>query len=319
MRYPTFPRRWALLLMLLAPAAQAATTVTLPLPWKLGMRVNYLGRSVQEDTRGGKTRRTETRETDVLRITEAGPRGFLQVWRTSDSQVKVSGNAAGLESDRALMLALARRFERLPMEAELDAQGNFTRLRNWQALGTAMREVMLPVLVENNRAKAKAAGVDDATLRARLEPALQRITGEQALASTLGRQAAVYNFFTGASLVRGKPVAYTDVAPSPWTPDILPTKGTFELGEVNANTVTIRWTQSLDTDKGAEVMQRVVRQLVGGELPKGEPPPPLSLSDTATVVMERRTGIPLRIEQKRRIQAGGSVKTTTWTLEKLPD
>ena len=312
-------RRATLALLLLGMATQAAATVTLPLPWKDGMRVNYLGRSVQEDKRGGKTRRTETRETDVLRITEAGPDGFLQVWRTSDSQVKVSGDAAGLENDRRLMLALAKRFEKLPMQAELDAKGNFKRLRNWQALGAAMREVMLPALLDQNREKAKAAGLDEAAMRAKLEPVLERITGEQALSSTLGRQAAVYNFFTGASLTRGKPVAYTDVVPSPWTADILPTKGSFELGEVNANTVTIRWKQSLDTVKGAEVMRRVVRQLVGGDLPKGEPAPELSLSDTATVVMERRTGVPLRIEQVRRIQAGGSVKTTTWTLEKLPD
>ena len=320
MRPTSFPRRAALAMILLGATLQAAaTTVTLPLPWKDGMRVNYLGRSVQEDRRGGKVRRTETREPDVLRITEAGPGGFLQVWRTSDSQVKVSGDAAGLEGDRALMLALAQRFERLPMQAELDAQGNFVRLRNWQALGAAMREVMLPVLLEQNRAKAKAAGVDEATLRTRMEAALERITGEQALSSTLGRQAAVYNFFTGASLVRGKPVAYTDVVPSPWTADILPTRGSFELGDVNANTVTIRWKQSLDTDKGAELMKRVVRQLVGGDLPKGEAPPELSLSDTATVVMERRTGLPLRIVQVRRIRAGGTLKTTTWTLEKLPD
>jgi hypothetical protein len=318
MRSMSTLRRATLVLCLLGVSAQAAATVTLPLPWKPGLRANYLGRSVQEDLRGGKTRRTETRETDVLRITEAGPNGFLQVWRTSDSQVKVSGNADGLEKDKALALALAKRFERLPMEAELDAQGNFKRLRNWQALGAAMREVLLPVLLEQNRAKGQAAGLDEAALRAKLTPALERLTSENALASTLGRQAAVFNFFTGASLSRGKPMAYTDVVPSPWTADLLPTKGSFELGEVNANTVTIRWKQSIDTVKGAEVMQRVLQQLVG-QLPKGEPVPELSLSDTATVVMERRSGLPLRIEQVRRIQAGGSVKTTTWTLEKLPD
>ena len=312
-------RRVALALLMLGLASQVAASVTLPLPWKLGLRANYLGRSVQEDVRGGKIRRTETRETDVLRITEAGPKGFLQVWRTSDSQVKVSGNAEGLEKDKALALALAKRFERLPMEAELDAQGNFTRLRNWEALGGAMREVLLPVLLEQNRAKSQAAGVDEATLRARLTPVLERMTSENALSSTLGRQAAVFNFFTGASLTRGKPMAYTDVVPSPWTADVIPTQGAFELGDVNANTVTIRWSQTIDPVKGAEVMQRVVKQLVGGELPKGEAMPELRLTDTATVVVERRSGLPLRIEQVRRIQAGGNTKTTTWTLEKLPD
>lgn len=317
---PTFLRcRIALALVLLGIAAQATASVTLPLPWKLGLRANYLGRSIQEDQRGGKTRRTETRETDVLRITEAGPKGYLQVWRISDTKVEVSGDASGLEKDKALMLNLAKRFERLPMEAELDAQGNFTRLRNSRELGAAMREVMLPVLLEQNRAKSQAAGVDEATLRRRLEPILDRLTSDQAVSSTLGRQAAVFNFFTGASLTRGKPMSYTDVVPSPWSADVLPTQGTFELVDLNANTVTIRWKQGIDPVKGAEPMQRIVRELVGKDLPKGQALPELSLSDTATVVMERRSGLPLRIEQVRRIQAGGSVKTTTWKLEKLPD
>lgn len=314
-------RAIALCAVLLAAAGSAAASITLPLPWKDGMRLNYLGRSVQEDVRGGKTRRTETRETNVLRITEAGSTGFLQVWRTSDTRVQVSGNAEGLENDRKLALALGKRFEKLSMEAELDAQGNFVRLRNWQALGAAMREVLLPALLEQNRARAKAAGspLDEAALRGRLVPALERITSEQALSSTLGRQAAVYNFFTGASLTRGKPTTYTDVVPSPWSSDVIPTKGSFELGEVNNNTVTIRWKQGIDPVKGAAVMRKIVQGLVGQDLPKGEPLPELKLSDTATVVMDRRSGVPLRIQQVRRIQAGGSVKTTTWTLEKLPD
>ena len=205
------------------------------------------------------------------------------------------------------------------MEAELDAQGNYVRLRNWQALGAAMREVLLPVLLEQNRARAKAAGEDEAAIRKRLVPVLERITGEQALSSTLGRQAAVYNFFTGASLTRGKPTTYTDVVPSPWSADVIPTQGSFELGEVNNNTVTIRWKQTIDPVKGAQVMRKIVRDLVGKDLPKGESMPELELSDTATVVMDRRSGLPLRIQQVRRIQAGGSVKTTTWSLEKLPD
>ena len=305
--------------LLLVAGAASAATVTLPLPWKDGMRVNYLGRSVQEDVRGGKTRRIETRETNVLRITEAGPKGFLQVWRTSDTRVQVSGNADGLENDRKLALALGKRFEKLSMEAELDAQGNYVRLRNWQALGAAMREVLLPVLLEQNRARAKAAGEDEAAIRKRLVPVLERITGEQALSSTLGRQAAVYNFFTGASLTRGKPTTYTDVVPSPCSADVIPTQGSFELGEVNNNTVTIRWKQTIDPVKGAQVMRKIVRDLVGKDLPKGESMPELELSDTATVVMDRRSGLPLRIQQVRRIQAGGSVKTTTWSLEKLPD
>ena len=75
-------------------------------------------------------------------------------------------------------------------------------------------------------------------------------------------------------------------------------EGTFELGEVNANTVTIRWNQSIDPVKGAEVMQRVVKQLVGGELPKGEPMPELKLTDSATVVMERPVCITARVRQE---------------------
>jgi len=108
--------------------------------------------------------------------------------------------------------------------------------------------------------------------------------------------------------------------PSPWNADLIPTTGSFELREVGPNRVTIAWKQSIDGDKAREVMRKIGRELAGkGADGKPRPAPKLTLTDEATVVMDRRSGLPLRIEQTRRIGAGDSRKTTVWTLEKLPD
>ena len=50
------------------------------------------------------------------------------------------------------------------------------------------------------------------------------------------------------------------------------------------------------------------------KMPKG-----LELQDEATVLLDRASGVPLRIEHKRHVALGTSITDTRWTLEKLPD
>jgi hypothetical protein len=115
------------------------------------------------------------------------------------------------------------------MQAQLDAKGAYTGLRNWQELGEAMREVMLPALVEQNAARKDLAGTKPDELKARLTPALDRLTTQSAINASLGRQVAIFNYFTAASIPRGKPVTYEDSLPSPWSADVIPSRGSFEV------------------------------------------------------------------------------------------
>ena len=304
--------------LLLAPLATAS--ISLPLPWKPGTSLRYQASAVQEESRAGKSRKTESLSTQTLSITEAGPGGFLQVWKSADERTTVTGTAADLEASRKIAQALAERLDPIPVEAELEADGSFRRVRNWQAFATAMREVMLPALLEQNRDKAQAAKIE-AALRAKLEPLVDKLTSEAAVSAIVGRPASILNFFTAANLSPGKPVEYEDYLPSPWSADLIPTRGSFTLETLDADRATIHWRQGIDPVKGAQVMWTIVETLTGTKATDAERkrlPDALTLEDEATAVIDRRTGIPLRLDYRREVAAGDLHKSTRLQLEKLP-
>lgn len=302
----------------------ALASITLPLPWKVGDAHRYQSVVVQEKARAGKTQRIETREVDEIRIAEAGPKGFLQVWRAESSKVTITGDAENLAADQQLMSQLEERFRGLSLEAELETDGAYLRLRNWKALGEAMREVMLPAMVKQAKARPDLAKTDEAALREKFAPVLERMTNEQAISNSLGKNIAVYNFFTAASIKGDEPVVYEDYLPSPWSADLIPTKGSFRLvgTDQRAGTATILWKQEIDPVKGAPIMWKIVETLMGQAMPDKVTealPKGFILTDEATVVVDRKSGLPLKLTHQRRVEAGSASNTNTWTLDKLPD
>jgi hypothetical protein len=317
-------RRYAaalcLSLLLAAPLAQAS--VSLPVPWKEGMQLRYRSQSSNEKIKGKLHTRIQTQDTTELSILEAGPRGFVQQWRSLSPEVAVTGDGDQVANERKVAQALVARFKSLPMQAELDAKGAYRGLRNWQELGAAMREVMLPALVAQNAARKDLVGAKKDELQGMLAPALERLTTQPAINASLGRQVAIFNYFTAANIPRGKKVTYEDKLPSPWSSDLIPSRGSFELVEedAKAGTVTIRWQQGIDPVKGREAIWKMAGVLgisrnggVGADgLPKG-----LVLSDEATVVLERATGLPVRLEHHREVALGSASSSNHWRFERV--
>jgi hypothetical protein len=312
-----------LLCLALAPAAQAS--LTLPMPWQQGLQLRYRSTSSTEKVRGKLHTRVQIQDITELAITEANARGFVQVWHSRKPEIATTGDGDQVMAERRMVQAMLKRFENLPLEASLDGEGNYLGLRNWEALGGAMREVMLPVMLAQAATRKELKGVDPAQLRARMEPALAKMTTQGAIDSALGRQVALYNYFIAPTLERGKAVYYNDSIASPWSSETVPSRGSFEItGEdAAAGTVTIQWRQGIDPIRGAEWAWNSAEALTGlkpaspadrKSLPRG-----LELSDEATVVIARATGIPQRIEHRRRVAMGESSTVQRWTLERLPD
>jgi len=307
-------------LLLFAGAAQA--TVSLPVPWKQGMTLRYKSSSSNEKTKGQLHTRIQTQDVTELTILEANAQGFVQQWKSISPEVAVTGDSAQVSSERKIAQALVTRFKTLPMEAKLDAKGGYRGLRNWQALGAAMREVMLPALVEQSAARKELKGTSREELQARLAPALDRLTTQAAIDASLGRQVAIFNYFTAANIPRGKKVTYEDALPSPWSSDVIPSKGSFELiaEDAKADTVTIRWQQGIDPVKGRDAVWKMAGTLginrsggVGSDgLPKG-----MLLKDEATVVLNRSTGVPVKLEHRRDVALGSAVSSNRWSFEMI--
>jgi len=317
-------RRYAaalcLSLLLAAPLAQAS--ISLPVPWKEGMQLRYRSQSSNEKTKGKLHTRIQTQDTTELSILEAGPQGYLQQWRSLSPEVAVTGDGDQVANERKVAQALVARFKSLPMKAQLDPRGAYRGLRNWQELGAAMREVMLPALVAQSAARKDQVGAKKDELQAMLAPALERLTTQQAINASLGRQVAIFNYFTAANIPRGKKVTYEDKLPSPWSSDQIPSRGSFELvdEDAKAGTVTIRWQQGIDPVKGRETIWKMAAVLginrsggVGADgLPKG-----LVLSDEATVVLERAPGLPARLEHRREVALGSASSSNHWRFERV--
>ena len=187
-----------------------------------------------------------------------------------------------------------------------------------------MREVMLPAMVAQAKARPELAKADEAEIRAKFVPVLERMTNEQAISNSLAKNIAIFNFFTAASLKPGEPTVYEDYLPSPWSADLIPTKGSFRLvgTDEGAGTVTILWKQEIDPVKGAPIMWKIVETLMGQKMPDKVAealPKGFVLTDEATVVVDRKSGLPLKLTHQRRVEAGTASNTSLWTLEKLPD
>jgi hypothetical protein len=312
----------------LAPADPAPATpatpgdaVTLPMPWKEGVHAAYASVATQDKLRNGKHVVLTTRETLAVSVLEVNPGGVLLRWENQSPAIEASGDGPTLASEKAVVEALATRLGAIPYQVEVNTKGEFTGLRNWQALSGAMREVMLPVLVAQAKARPELAGQDDAALRARFAPLLEKMSGEAATNASLGREAAIFNFFVGASMRRGEPREYEDRVPSPWSADMLPTRGKFELVAVDdaTNTATIHWTQSIDPVRGRDVVLKSITA-AGGKPPAGNAtaglPDDVRVDDEATMVLDRTTGLPVRLKHTREVAFGGARTRNTWTLAK---
>jgi hypothetical protein len=308
------------LLFLFAGVAQA--TLSLPVPWKQGMVLHYRSQSSNEKTKGQLHTRVQTQDLNELSILEAGPEGFVQQWKSLRPEVAVSGDGAQVANERKVAQALVERFRTLPLQAQLDAHGAYRGLRNWQELGAAMREVMLPALVAQNAARKDLVGAKKDELSGMIGPALDRLTTQNAINASLGRQVAIFNYFTAANIPRGHKVVYEDKLPSPWSSDTIPSKGSFELvsEDAKAGTVTIRWQQGIDPVKGREAVWRMagaigINRSAGTSsegLPKG-----MVLKDEATVVLARATGLPVKIEHRREVALGSASSSNAWTFEQV--
>jgi len=309
------------LLFLFTDAAQA--TISLPVPWKQGMTLHYRSVSSSEKTKGKLHTRIQTQDLTELSIVEAGPSGFVQQWKSLKPEVAVTGDSEQVSNERKVSQALVERFRSLPMQAQLDAHGAYRGLKNWQELGKAMREVMLPALVAQNAARKDLVGAKKDELAGMLGPALDRLTTQNAINASLGRQVAIFNYFTAANIPRGKKVTYTDNLPSPWSSDVIPSKGSFEIvsEDAKAGTITIRWQQGLDDSiKGREAVWKMASAIgvsrSAGTGPNGLPKG-MVLGDEATVVIERATGVPVKLDHKREVALGGSSSTNSWTFERV--
>jgi hypothetical protein len=203
-------RRHVLALSLLCAlplqAAIAADTLRWPNPWKVGQVLVYETEGLETEVDGDKREKTRDADRTTIRIAQATQEGYLQEWRSRDATFEV------IEGDQAmagLMSAAMKGMGDLAVEATLDKDGNYTGIRNIDAVATRMRTAMRPVMAAAIDARlAKQPEAQRAALQAKaheqVEKVLDGITSPAVVATMLGRVIETYNAFVGVELEAGQ-------------------------------------------------------------------------------------------------------------------
>jgi hypothetical protein len=308
----------ALLCALALPAfaaddAAKATTVKWELPWKAGTSIEYAVENTVDDATKEKPQRTRGTSTNVVSITQARADGFVQTWSERDATYRV---LEGDKSAEAFMAALAESFKGIAIEVDLDAAGNYTRLRNLEAISPVMREAVRKAIAGG--AEAELAKIPDAAKREEMRKAsagkvdeyLARMTSPQVLETMLAREISWYNAFVGIDIEPDTEYSLDTELPNPFNGPAFPAKLTFSLS-VSADDpedLYVVFQQDIDREKGTVALKHVMKTVFPNFTDADLKDLVLSLKDEGLFVVNRKTGIIEMFENKRTTDLLGKQK-----------
>lgn len=289
--------------------------IKLPLPWKQGEVLRYETERVKTETAPGKREKSVGTSKAAIETLEAGKEGFVQRWSWSESKEEV---LEGDESMEAVMAEATAELEKIALIVEMNADGNYSRVRNLPEIGQRMVAVMRPMLVGqvDDEMKKQAAAMDDAQRGkaraeavARLDGFLQRFTEPQVLENLLTKEIQNVLAFAGAELENDQAYEIDTELGNPTGGAAFPAKLTFGLyeDEEEPEDIWLEWTLEIDPVKGANAVWDTVERMYGrkiGDAERKELPAEVSIVDKGFMVFERSTGVPELYQNVRTTKLG---------------
>lgn len=299
-------------------------------PWREGVALRYATESHDVVMGAGGKGRSRTTAIETIRITEARDDGFVQSWSFADSRYE---QLEGGGEQEALVRQALESLPDLALEIDLDAAGNFMRLRNVDQLVEILRPAMLGVFEQafekgvrgaggfpagadgeaaRNDARAAAAGIAD------------RMMQPDVVSALLSRDALAYNDLFGASLQAGVPLEVDVDIESPLGLGRMPARVTLLMqpGAPGSDEATLDWTTRMDPEKSAEIALAAAERMYGigvSAEARAEVAGAMSIVDTGHARFRRSTGVPLMMETLRSVQAAGERRIERRRMRLLDD
>lgn len=292
------------------PAEEAAETIKLPLPWKLGQLLRYETEQVETKTSPQGREKSRTTSMTDAKTVEAGKDGFVQHWRTHDMAIEV------MEGDATFAKVIedaARQLEDLPMIVEADAAGALVKVRNIEAISARMRQTLRPVFTKvfldgmekglaNADPEARKKAMDAAPAQA--DALIDRLTEPKLLEAQGTAHIGTLLNFSGAELENDQAYELESELENPTGGKPFPAKLTFGLyvTEDRPEDVFLEWTLEIDPLKGADAVWDTVEKLYGRTISaqeRKELPQQVSIVDKGFLVFERATGLPEMYQNER--------------------
>lgn len=299
-------------------------------PWREGVALRYATESDDVSIGADGRERSRTTAIETIRITAAHADGFVQEWSFADTRYE---QLEGGSEHEALVHQAMESLPDLALEVELDATGNFKRLRNLDQLVGTLRPVLVEVFDRAFQGGLQAAGGfpagadgDAARADARETAAgmVERMTRPDVIATFLSRDATAYNDLFGASLQAGVPLEIDVEIESPLGLGMMPARVTLLMqpGAPGSDEATLDWTTRMDRERSAELALAAAEHMYGvgvsGE-ERAQVVADMSIVDTGHARFRRSTGVPLMMETLRSIRAAGEQRIERRRMRLLDD
>ena len=295
----------------LAAEEAAAPTVKWVLPWKPGTTLEYASEDLTTNDLA-KRERTRATATATVRITEATKQGFVQAWSWRDEAYVVE---EGDKSGEAQMREFATAMQDVTLEVELDAGGNYARLRNLAEITPRLRHAMQPLMLaglDASLAKIPDAKRDEArkAAMAQVEGLVDRMLAPAVLETMLTRNIQWYNAFVGIDIEPDQDYEAKVEVANPVGGAPIPVTVTFSLSvsKEDPDDLFVAFEQKIDRENGGAAVSAIIEGLLGTTLPKDEKQLEISIIDEGLFVVHRPTGVVEMFEATRTLQTGGKSK-----------
>ena len=312
----------ALLLALAWPGPAAARKNAPPeviewvAPWREGVTLRYATESDDVAIGADGKERSRTTAIETIRITAAHDDGFVQEWTFADARYE---QIEGGSEQEALVRQALESLPDLALEVDLDASGNFRRLRNVDQLVDALRPALVDVFEQALQSGIRAGGglpeaadgeATPADVRLAAAGIADRMTGPDFLEALLSRDAAAYNDLFGAILKAGVPLDVDIEMEGPLGLGRMPARVTLLMtpGAPGSDEAVLDWTTRFSREESAEIALAAAEHLYGigaSDDERAQVMADMSIIDTGHARFRRSTGVPLMMETLRTVRAAG--------------
>jgi hypothetical protein len=291
-------------------AEEADSTVRLQPRWKEGEKRRFELVKGRRQSGGGAPKLDGTSRTALeIEVLEIQPEGFVVAWTLGETTFDDPAHA----KDPTLQ-AISSMTKDLRTVLELDANASIRAVRNWTDLRDACSRVL-----EKITADLKAKGVDPAVIQGAHAQVAPLLTSKEGVEQLLTREAQLFYSVVGMELDPEDPNEYEDKLPNPLGGEAFPSRGKFELEDVDKHggLAKVAWTQTMDPVAAARIMGKTVQELakkVGKEAPAGQLPKKIDIQDRGAFTVEVSTGWVRVLEYTRRVQVDERVREDRITI-----
>lgn len=241
-----------------------------------------------------------SRTTIHVRVLESNPKATVLEWKQGTTEFD---NPEIIKNPIAA--AAANAAKDLTLQLELNAAGQYTRLRNEAEVTAKLQTVMESLLAALGRQ------IPDAQQRQQVDALVRRLMSPPVLLASATRDAQTYFALNGATVNKEKPFTADLQQPSPFGGGTIPARFRLTLDSLDAHSASLATTTTYDPQAVARFSAQLLAQAAPSTSAAAQTsaaqPPALRIEDSAAYTYNRAFGLMSDVVVRRRVTAANTL------------